>query len=78
MDLFQVPYARSETHLTEVMEKLCSDMNKYARSTDKETGKLKYVRTDSRNGKPVTLENVSISGDTAEKLRYAVRRSEFL
>ncbi len=65
-----IPYARSETHLTEVSENLCSQMNKYAQSKDKETGALKFVRTDSRDGEPVTLENVSLSGDFSNKLRY--------
>ena len=65
-----IPFARSETHLTEVAENLCSGMNKYAQSKDKETGKLEFIRTDSRNGEGVTLENVSMSGDISKKLRY--------
>lgn len=65
-----IPYARSEVHLTEVTENLCSDMNKYAHTRDKSTNKLKLIRTDSRDGKAVTLENVSMNGDISERLRY--------
>eukprot|EP00112_Aurelia_sp_Birch-Aquarium-sp1_P026745 Seg97.7 transcript_id=Seg97.7/GoldUCD/mRNA.D3Y31 product="Protein canopy 2" protein_id=Seg97.7/GoldUCD/D3Y31 len=66
-----IPYSRSETHLTEITENLCSEMNKYAQSKDKETNRLKFIRTDSRDGKGVTLENVSMSGEISNQLRYA-------
>jgi len=65
-----IPYARSEVHLTEVVENLCSNMNKYAQSRDKVTNKLKFIRTESRDGEAITLENVSLSGEISEKLRY--------
>ena len=65
-----IPYARSEVHLTEVVENLCSNMNKYAQSRDKVTNKLKFIRTESRDGEAITLENVSMSGEISEKLRY--------
>jgi len=64
-----IPYARSETHLTEITEELCERMNQYALSTDKNTGEVKYVLTKSRDGNPVTLENVSMSSQTADELR---------
>eukprot|EP00794_Sanderia_malayensis_P000089 gene89-693_t len=65
-----IPYARSETHLTEVSENLCSEMNKFAKSKDKDTGEMKFIRTESRNNEPIKLENVSISGDISNRLRY--------
>ena len=65
-----IPYARSEVHLTEIAENLCSSMNKYAQSRDKLTNELKFIRTESRDGEAITLENVSMSGEISEKLRY--------
>ncbi len=65
-----IPYARSETHLTEVAENLCGEMNKYAQSKDKDSGKINFVRTDSRDDSTVKLENVSMSGEISNKLRY--------
>lgn len=68
----QIPYARSETHLTEVLEKICEKMSQYAESKDPTTGKISYIRTSSRDGSPVNLSNVSLSGEIAEKLKRAV------
>ncbi|EDO43576.1 predicted protein, partial [Nematostella vectensis] len=67
----QIPYARSEAHLTELLENTCENMKQYAESTDQSNGKKTYIRTSSRDGKPVTLSNVSISGDVSEKLKFA-------
>ncbi|XP_028391099.1 protein canopy homolog 2-like [Dendronephthya gigantea] len=67
----KVQYARSETHLVEILEKVCERMNNYAESTDKETGRKKYIRTSSRTGEAVTLENISMSGDIAKALKFA-------
>lgn len=47
-------------------------MNNYAESTDKETGRKSYIRTSSRTGEAVTLENISMSGDIARALKFAV------
>lgn len=47
-------------------------MNNYAESTEKETGRKRYIRTSSRNGEAVTLENISMSGDIAKTLKFAV------
>jgi len=47
-------------------------MNQYALSTDKETGEEKYILTKSRDGQPITLENVSMSSQTADELRHLV------
>jgi len=65
----KVKYARSETHLTEVTESLCEKMNQYGVSTNKD-GSVKYVLTAPRNGEEITLENVSMGSDAAEKLKH--------
>lgn len=48
-------------------------MNNYAESSDRKTGRKTYIRTSSRNGEAVTLENISMSGDIAKALKFAVR-----
>jgi len=67
----KIQYARSETHLIEQLDKMCEKMNSYAESTDPKTGKKSYIRTSSRSGEAVTLSNVAISGDIAQKLKHA-------
>ena len=71
----QIQYARSETHLIEQLDNMCEKMNSYAESTDPATGKKSYIRTSSRTGEAVTLSNVAISGDIAQKLKHAVSNS---
>ncbi|KAJ7375340.1 Protein canopy 2 [Desmophyllum pertusum] len=66
----KIQYARSETHLIEQLDNMCEKMNSYAESTDPETGKKSYIRTSSRSGEAVTLSNVAISGDIAQKLKH--------
>ena len=56
----------------EILENICERMNNYAESTDKETGRKSYIRTSSRTGEAVTLENISMSGDIAKTLKFAV------
>ena len=64
-------YARSETHLTEVTEALCERMNQYAESTNSE-GVVRYVLTQSRDGKPLQLDNVSMGAESAERIKHTV------
>lgn len=67
----KIQYARSETHLIEQLDNMCEKMNSYAESKDPKTGKKSYIRTSSRSGEAVTLSNVAISGDIAQKLKHA-------
>ncbi|XP_062519900.1 protein canopy homolog 2-like [Corticium candelabrum] len=67
---YQVPYAGSESHMTEVLEGICTKMNTYALSTDPDSGKKSYVRTSSRRGEAVTLSNISMSGEVSERLKH--------
>lgn len=57
------------------MENVCERMQNYAESTDKETGRKSYIRTSSRNGEAVKLENISMSGDIAKTLKFAVSKN---
>ncbi|XP_067667786.1 protein canopy homolog 2-like [Haliotis asinina] len=67
--LKEIPYARSETHLTELVEEVCSRMNEYAQTTD-DDGKKSVVRTNSRNGKPLSLKNININREIQQQLRF--------
>ena len=70
---FQIPFARSETHLTEITENLCEKMNHYALSKNEETGKKTYVRTAAwEKGEQIELNNVDMSSEIAEELRNMV------
>ncbi|XP_060062500.1 protein canopy homolog 2-like [Ylistrum balloti] len=66
----QVPLARSELHLTELLEGVCERFKDYAETTNSE-GKKSVVRTSSRKGKPVSLHNISISSEKQKLIRFA-------
>ncbi|XP_071100666.1 protein canopy homolog 2-like [Haliotis cracherodii] len=65
----EIPYARSETHLTELVEEVCGRMNEYAQTTD-DDGKKNIVRTNSRNGKPLSLKNIDINREIQKQLGF--------
>ncbi|XP_063217584.1 protein seele [Bacillus rossius redtenbacheri] len=46
-----VPFARSEMHLTEVMETVCDKMDDYVRGTYKTSGELTVLRLITEDGK---------------------------
>ena len=69
---FQIPYARSEVHLTELIEGICDKMTGYGESKDSETGRKQFVRYNRRDGLPVTLSNININADVQQALKHAV------
>nr|CAD7400896.1 unnamed protein product [Timema poppensis] len=50
-----VPYARSEVHLTEVMETVCNKMDDYVKATYKTSGELTLLRLVTDDGKMNSL-----------------------
>ncbi|XP_069138305.1 protein canopy homolog 2-like [Argopecten irradians] len=66
----QVPLARSEVHLTELLEGMCEKFKDYS-ETKNSAGKTSVVRTASRNGKPISLKNISISSEKQKLIRFA-------
>lgn len=66
----QVPLARSEVHLTELLEGVCEKFKDYS-ETKNSAGKTSVVRTASRNGKPISLKNISISSEKQKLIRFA-------
>ena len=69
----QVPYARSEAHLTELLEQVCEKMKEYGEKVDPDTDRKSYVRVISHDGTKMDLSGVKIDGDVASSLKFAVR-----
>uniref|UniRef100_A0A8B9J0P6 Saposin B-type domain-containing protein n=1 Tax=Amazona collaria TaxID=241587 RepID=A0A8B9J0P6_9PSIT len=67
----EVPYARSEAHLTELLERVCEKMQEYGEQLDPGTQRRSYVRVLSRDGTKLELSGVSIHGDVASSLKFA-------
>lgn len=72
-DLLQVPYARSEAHLTELLERVCEKMKEYGEKVDPATHRKSYVRVISHDGTKMDLSGVKIDGDVTSSLKFAVR-----
>ncbi|KAM6106249.1 LOW QUALITY PROTEIN: protein canopy homolog 2 [Pterocles gutturalis] len=66
----EVPYARSEAHLTELLERVCEKMKEYGEKTDPSTHRKSYVRVISHDAK-MDLSGVKIDGDVASSLKFA-------
>ncbi|KAK6179825.1 hypothetical protein SNE40_012096 [Patella caerulea] len=63
------PYARSETHLTELMEGICHKMDDYLQTTDA-SGRTSVVRTTSRTGKALSLKNLSTDKESKKTIKF--------
>jgi protein canopy 1/2 len=68
---FQIPLARSELHLTELLEQICNRMNNYGIAEDS-SGKINYIRTSSRDQAAITFKTVKVSSETQSRLKFAV------
>ncbi|XP_072511152.1 protein canopy homolog 2 [Notamacropus eugenii] len=69
----EVPYARSEAHLTELLERVCEQMKEYGEQADPTTHRKNYVRVvsrDKRANEPDT-EGIRIDGDIRASLKFA-------
>lgn len=67
-----MPYARSEAHLTELLERVCEKMKEYGEKTDPITQRKAYVRVLSHDGTKMDLSEVKIDGDVVSSLKFAV------
>ena len=47
---FQIPYARSQTHLIELTENICKNFEDYAQAKEKKTGKPTVIRITTPDG----------------------------
>lgn len=69
-----VKYAGSETHITELLENVCEQMQNYGETSDPQSGKKGYMRINSRAGETITISNVNFSSGGTQQLRAAVSR----
>ncbi|XP_045685119.1 protein canopy homolog 2 isoform X1 [Phyllostomus hastatus] len=68
----EVPYARSEAHLTELLEEVCDRMKEYGEQIDPSTHRKNYVRVVSRNGESskLDLQGIRIDSDISGTLKF--------
>nr|XP_006987406.2 protein canopy homolog 2 [Peromyscus maniculatus bairdii]XP_042119463.1 protein canopy homolog 2 [Peromyscus maniculatus bairdii] len=69
----EVPYARSEAHLTELLEEVCDRMKEYGEQIDPSTHRKNYVRVVSRSGESseLDLQGIRIDSDISGTLKFA-------
>ncbi|XP_058678175.1 protein canopy homolog 2 [Ammospiza caudacuta] len=67
----EVPYARSEAHLTELLERVCEKMKEYGEKLDPATQRKSYVRVISHDGTKMDLSGVKFDGDVINSLKFA-------
>lgn len=71
-----MPYARSEAHLTELLENICENMNNYGEKVDPSTRRKNYVRVVSFDGTKMDLSETKFDGDVTSNLKFAVSDPE--
>nr|XP_048688041.1 protein canopy homolog 2 isoform X3 [Caretta caretta]XP_048688042.1 protein canopy homolog 2 isoform X3 [Caretta caretta] len=67
----EVPYARSEAHLTELLERVCEKMKEYGEKVDPSTHRKSYVRVISHDGTKMDLSETKMDGDVTSRLKFA-------
>ncbi|XP_068449466.1 protein canopy homolog 2 isoform X2 [Clinocottus analis] len=67
----EVPLARSEGNLLELMETVCENMVDYGEKTDASTNRKSYVRIKSRNGEPMDLSEAALDSRVTGSLKFA-------
>ncbi|XP_029450563.1 protein canopy homolog 2 isoform X2 [Rhinatrema bivittatum] len=68
--VIEIPYSRSETHLTELLERVCENMREYGEKVDSSTHRKSYVRVLSRDGTKMDLSDTKIHGDMISDLKF--------
>lgn len=68
----QVPLARSEGNLLELMERVCERMGDYGERTDPSTNRKSYIRVRSRTGEPMDLSEAALDSRVTSSLKFAV------
>ncbi|KAG9491475.1 protein canopy homolog 2 isoform X2 [Eleutherodactylus coqui] len=70
----EVPYARTEAHLMELLERVCENMKAYGERIDPETHRKSYVRVLSRDGKTMDASNTNIDKAVISDLKFTCER----
>lgn len=68
----QVPLARSEGNLLELMESVCERMEDYAEKSDSSTTRKSYVRIKPRDGGAMDLSDATLDSRVTASLKFAV------
>lgn len=68
----QVPLARSEGNLLELMERVCERMEDYGEHTDSSTNRKSYIRVKSRSGEAMDLSETTLDSRVTASLKFAV------
>ncbi|XP_063071139.1 protein canopy homolog 2 isoform X2 [Engraulis encrasicolus] len=67
----EVPLARSEGHLLEMMEGICEKMKEYGERVDPSSSRTTYTRISSRDGKAMDLSNGALDSRVTAQLKFA-------
>ncbi|KAI3370220.1 hypothetical protein L3Q82_025006 [Scortum barcoo] len=67
----EVPLARSEGNLLELMESVCERMEDYGEHTDPSTSRKSYIRIKSRNGEAMDLSEATLDSRVTASLKFA-------
>ncbi|XP_040060141.1 protein canopy homolog 2 isoform X1 [Gasterosteus aculeatus] len=67
----EVPLARSEGNLLELMESVCERMADYGERTDSSTNRKSYIRIKSRSGEPLDLSEATLDSRVTGSLKFA-------
>ncbi|XP_040014900.1 protein canopy homolog 2 [Xiphias gladius] len=67
----EVPLARSEGNLLELMESVCERMEDYGEHTDSSTNRKSYVRVKSRSGEAMDLSEATLDSRVTSSLKFA-------
>lgn len=70
--LRQVPLARSEGNLLELMEGVCERMEDYGEVTDPSTDRKSYIRIKPRSGEAMDLSEATLDSRVTASLKFAV------
>uniref|UniRef100_A0A3B4WUA0 Canopy FGF signaling regulator 2 n=1 Tax=Seriola lalandi dorsalis TaxID=1841481 RepID=A0A3B4WUA0_SERLL len=68
----EVPLARSEGNLLELMEIVCERMEDYGEHTDSSTNRKSYVRIKSRSDETMDLSEATLDSRVTASLKFAV------
>lgn len=67
----EVPLARSEGNLLELMETVCERMGDYGESTDSSTDRKSYIRIRPRSGEAMDLSEATLDSRVTGSLQFA-------
>ncbi|RVE72742.1 hypothetical protein OJAV_G00041020 [Oryzias javanicus] len=67
----EVPLARSEGNLLELMESVCERMADYGERTDPSTDRKSYIRVKSRTGEAMDLSEAALDSRVTSSLKFA-------